>query len=78
MTVMRSLALRMTIALVLGVTAWSASAQTQQPGAASLGVQLKNASPVQKTGCPAKDVHCPAGAKWTCGPYGQRCWCTLC
>jgi hypothetical protein len=78
MTLMKKLAPRMIIALVLGMTAWSASAQTQQRGAASLRVQLKNASPIQNAACKVKDVHCPAGTKWTCGPYGQRCWCTPC
>jgi hypothetical protein len=78
MSLMRKLTLRMTIALVLGTTAWSASAQTQQPGAASLNLQLKSLRPIHKTACQAADAHCPKGAKWTCGPYGQRCWCTLC
>jgi hypothetical protein len=79
MTHMRRLALGMTAAtLVLGMTAWSASAQTQQPGASSLYGQLKIATPIKTAACKRRGAHCPAGAHWTCGPYGQRCWCTPC
>ena len=79
MILMRSFALRMAAAtLVLGMTAWSASAQTQQLGASSLLTQMKNATPIQTVGCKAKDAHCPAGAKWACLPQGQRCYCTPC
>jgi hypothetical protein len=43
---MRRLALGMMAGtLVLGMTAWSAGAQTQQPGALSLHAPLKNATP---------------------------------
>jgi len=79
MTLMTRFALGMAAtALVLGVTAWSASAQTQQRGASSLHVQLKNATPIETAACKAKDAHCPAGTHWVCLPYGQRCYCTLC
>ena len=44
---MRKLALTLTAAtFVLGLTAWSASAQTQQLGAASMQAQLNNATPI--------------------------------
>jgi hypothetical protein len=79
MTLMRKFALRMTATiLVLGVTAWSASAQTQQPGASSLRTQLKNATPIETVACTAPDAHCPTGAQWVCTPYGLRCYCTPC
>jgi hypothetical protein len=79
MTLMRRFALRMAATtLVLGVTAWSASAQTQQRGASSLHAQLKNATPIETAACKAKDAHCPAGAQWVCAPYGQRCYCAPC
>jgi hypothetical protein len=80
MTFIRRFALSMAAnILVLGVTAWSASAQTQQLlGASSLRAQLKNATPIETAGCKAKDAHCPAGAQWVCAPYGQRCYCAPC
>jgi hypothetical protein len=65
-----------TLALVM--TALAASAQTQQLGASSLHVQLKNATPIETAACKGRDAHCPAGSHWVCGPYGQRCWCTPC
>jgi hypothetical protein len=36
-------------------------------------------TPIRPAACGGgTDPHCPAGAHWVCGPYGQRCWCTLC
>jgi len=79
MTLMRRITLGITsTALVLGMTAWSACAQTQQAGASSLHVQLKNATPIETVACKGKGNHCPPGSHWVCGPYGQRCWCTPC
>jgi hypothetical protein len=71
MTLTRRFAMRMAAtALVLGVTAWSASAQTQQRGASSLYAQLKNATPIETAACKGKDTRCPAGSHWVCLPYG--------
>ena len=80
MIVMRRFALRIAATtLLLGVTAWSASAQTPLRGASSLHGQLKNATPIETAACKAKkDARCPAGSHWVCLPYGQRCYCTLC
>jgi hypothetical protein len=79
MTLAKRFALTMAATpLVLGMTAWSAGAQTQHPGASSLHAQLKNATPIVTAGCKAQDAHCPAGSKWVCLPYGQRCYCTPC
>jgi hypothetical protein len=66
---MRKLALTLTAAtFVLGLTASSASAQTQQLGAASMQTQLNNATPiVTPAACRSFDRYCPAG--WT-----RRCW----
>ncbi len=78
MTLMRRLTLRITVALVSGMTAYSVNAQTYQPGAQSLGVQIRNASPIHKVGCSAKDEHCPAGQSWICGHFSQQCFCYPC
>jgi len=64
------------MALVLGMTVMTASAQTQ--GAGSLNA-LRNATPiVKKAGCrgPGDWGRCPPGLHWVCGPY--RCWCAPC
>lgn len=72
---MRNLALTLTAAtLALGMTALTASAQTQAPGAASLHAQLHNATPI------VKDIACRGGTgAYGCGPgwtwsrYWHRC-----
>jgi hypothetical protein len=76
---MRKLALTLTAAaLALGMTALTASAQTQSPGAASLHAQANNFTPVVKhVACGGWGPHCRPGWTWTCGPYG-RCWCRRC
>jgi len=37
-----------------------------------------DAGPVQPAACRGKDVHCPPGSHWVCGPAGQHCWCAPC
>ena len=66
---MTKLALTLTAAtFVLGLTASSASAQTQQLGAASMQTQLNNATPiVTPAACRGFGPYCPAG--WI-----RRCW----
>jgi hypothetical protein len=63
-------------ALALGSMALSVSAQTQQPGAASLHAQAQNATPIHQAACRGFGRHCPPGSHWVCGP--ARCWCALC
>jgi hypothetical protein len=66
---MRKLALTLTAAtLVLGMTALTASAQTQ--GAAG----LNNATPIAtKIACRGPGPFCPWGWVRRCGPWGCRC-----
>jgi Spy/CpxP family protein refolding chaperone len=67
---MRKLALTLTAAaLVLGMTALAASAQTQSPGAAGLHAQANNFTPIVKqTACNG------TWGPW-CGPgWVRRCW----
>jgi hypothetical protein len=35
-------------------------------------------SAIHPAACGGRDVHCPPGSHWVCGPAGQRCWCTPC
>jgi hypothetical protein len=64
-------------ALVFGSMVLSASAQTQDAGAASVHA-LKNATPiVTQAACRGFGARCGPGYVWTCGPYG-RCWCRPC
>lgn len=67
---MRKLTLTLTAAaLVLGMTALSASAQTQAPGAAGLDAQAHNFTPM------VKQAAC--NGRWGpwCGPgWIRRCW----
>jgi hypothetical protein len=35
-------------------------------------------SPVQPAACRGKDVHCPPGFHWVCGPAGHNCTCVPC
>jgi hypothetical protein len=49
---MRKLTMTLTAAaLMLGTMAMTASAQTQQPGAASFHAQIQSATPIQKAAC---------------------------
>jgi Ni/Co efflux regulator RcnB len=63
-------------ALALGSMALSASAQNQQRGAASLGSQAQNATPIHQAACRGFGRHCGPGFHWVCGP--ARCWCAPC
>jgi len=80
---MKKLALTLTIAtLALGMTALTASAQTQQPGAASFHAQLQNATPIVKqVACRGWGPRCRPGWTYYCGtgPYGRTyCGCHPC
>jgi hypothetical protein len=80
---MRKLALTLTAAtLVLGLTALTASAQTQSPGAASLHAQANNFTPmVQHTACGGPGPYCGPGWVRRCwrGPFGYpHCRCVPC
>jgi hypothetical protein len=75
--VIRKLTIALAVAaLVLGSMVLSASAQTQQPGAASLQAQARNATPIHEAACRGFGRHCPPGSHWVCGP--MRCWCAPC
>ena len=71
---MRELAIMLSAsALLLGLAAASANAQTQT-GASHLRALVLNATPVVKT------ARCPRGQYWLCkpdedAPSGQRCSC---
>jgi Spy/CpxP family protein refolding chaperone len=80
---MRKLVLTLTAAtLVLGMTALTASAQTQAPGAAGLHAQANNFTPmVQHTACGGFGPFCGPGWVRRCwrGPYGYpHCRCVPC
>lgn len=74
---MRKINLTLAAALfVLGSIA-VASAQTQQPGAASLRGQSQNATIIHKAACGGVwGRHCRPGRHWVCGP--NHCWCAPC
>ena len=74
---MRKLTIALAAAtLALGAMALPATAQTQQPGAASLHAQARNATPIHEAACRGFGRHCPPGSHWVCGP--MRCWCAPC
>jgi hypothetical protein len=78
---MKRLALTLTAAtLALGMTALTASAQTQQPGAASLHAQIHNATPiVTQAACRGFGRHCGPGRTFRCGfPLFPHCRCVRC
>jgi hypothetical protein len=69
------IATAVTVVVALGgAAAWQAQASAP---AAPVPVAHPY-TPVQQAGCGGRDVNCPPGSKWVCGPYGQRCWCTPC
>ena len=72
---MKKLALTLTAAtFALGISALTAGAQTQQPGAASLHAQLQNATPiVTKAACRGWGPYCGPGWVRRCGYWGCRC-----
>jgi hypothetical protein len=58
-----------------GIGAW----QAQAAAPAAPIPQAGPYTPIHPAACGGgKDVHCPSGSHWVCGPYGQRCWCTPC
>jgi hypothetical protein len=64
-------------ALVLTSLAFTAGAQTQQLGAASIHNMLRNATPIHKAACARLFGHrCLPGFTWVC--RGGRCWCAPC
>jgi hypothetical protein len=75
---MRKFTLTLTAAaLVLGSLVISASAQSQQAGAASMHALAQNATPiVTKAACGGFGPYCGPGYTRVCGPY--RCWCRPC
>lgn len=80
---MKKLALTLTIAtLALGMTALTASAQTQRLGAAALHAQAQKFTPIiQQTACGGFGPRCRPGWTYYCGrgPYGRRyCGCHPC
>jgi hypothetical protein len=63
--------------LVLTSLAFTAGAQTQQPGAASLSALVRNATPIHEASCgPRLFTACPWGTRRVCR-WG-RCWCAPC
>ena len=72
---MKKLALTLTAAtFALGISALTASAQTQQPGAASLHAQLQNATPiVTKAACNGWTGAMGCGPGWIWSRYYHRC-----
>ena len=78
---MKKLALALTAAtLALGMTVLTAGAQTQQPGAASLHAQIRNATPiVTHAACRGWGPHCGPGFTQRCGfPHFPHCRCVRC
>jgi hypothetical protein len=74
---MRKFTLTLAVAaLVLGSLSLSAAAQTQAPGAATLGTQAQNATIIREAACRHPGRWCAAGMHRRCGPY--RCWCAPC
>jgi hypothetical protein len=67
---MRKLGLALSVAtLALGMTALTATAQTQQPGAANLNAQVRNFTPM------VKQAACNGLPGPYCGPgWVRRCW----
>jgi hypothetical protein len=76
---MRSLTMVFAIAAAIVFAAAPASKTDASiwQGAATLAAPAAETSPVQPVGCRGKDVHCPPGSHWVCGPAG-RCWCAPC
>ena len=80
---MKKLALTLTIAtLALGMTALTASAQTQRLGAAVLHAQAQNFTPIiEQAACGGAGPRCGPGSTYYCGtgPYGRTfCGCHPC
>jgi len=63
-------------ALALGSMAFSASAQTQQPGAASMHALSQNATPIHQAACRGFGRYCGPGFTRVCTRW--RCWCRPC
>jgi hypothetical protein len=76
---MRSLPIAIAIIAAIGFAAAPASktdaAIWQATGA---GAPAAETGPVHQAACRGKDVHCPPGQHWVCGPAGQHCWCAPC
>jgi hypothetical protein len=78
---MKKFALTLTAAaLVLGINALTANAQTQAQGAGNLHAQIQNATPIVKpVACRGMGAHCPAGFVQRCGfPHEPHCRCVRC
>jgi len=57
-----------------GAVAWQARAAAP----AAPVPQAAPSAPIEPAACGGRDVHCPPGSHWVCGPEGRRCWCTPC
>jgi len=78
---MKKLALALTAAtFALGMAGLTASAQTQQPGAASLQAQIHNATPIViQAACHGAGRHCGPGFTQKCGfLHHPHCRCVRC
>ena len=74
---MRKLVAAAAVAAVIGfvgIIGWQANAAVPALHAPLAGPY----TPIHPAACGGRDVHCPPGSHWVCGPYGQRCWCTPC
>ena len=77
---MRSIPIALAIAAAILFAAAPASTTDAAIWQGTVGVTVPKANdgPIQPAACRGKDVHCPPGSHWVCGPAGQRCWCEPC
>ncbi|MBV8888844.1 MAG: hypothetical protein JO305_04165 [Alphaproteobacteria bacterium] len=76
---LRSLSVTLAISAAMLLAGSSGSTTTAAAGrVGKIAPVAGPMSPVHRAACGSADEHCPDGAYWTCGPYGQRCWCTPC
>lgn len=77
---MRKLTIVLTLAsaaLLTGLFAWQANAQTWRNGAQAINAASQNFTPIEKAACGYVGRHCGPYRHWVCGPAG-RCWCAPC
>lgn len=68
------IAAAITVTAALGVLAFHASAA---PPAAPVPLAGPY-TPIHPAACGGRDVNCPPGKHWVCGPAGHNCWCAPC
>lgn len=74
---MKKLTMTLTAAaLMVGLMAVSASAQSVGSGASGLHAQIQNATLIEKAACGGAGPYCPPGTTRVCGAY--KCWCRRC